>query len=518
MRRPGVDSPASEIPYHPNLTVNLRKGETKSRNIFYVAGLGDNKKFLAFNNTTLGMARALNERLFYFKEDGVWKESLVPASVTVRQKLREFTSMFDRFASFTVPLDYPTFVGKYQGRKRLRYLNAALELNRRGLQPSDSHVKFFLKVETYNFTVKPNSCPRGINPRSDECLVWTGCYISVIEKKMYSNVEKMFGYKVVMKGLNQRERGEIISSHWAEFDDPVCILVDASTFEQSVTVPFLEWETERYCKYFPGDKAFREVMKRQQLNIGKAVCKDGWISFKKLGGRMSGDNNTALGNCMISVAMCYSVCLELGINFYRVFLDGDDVGFIFERAMAMTFQARARQWYKELGFRMKIEKSVYELEHIDFCQSRPVWTESGYLMVRNPHTSLSKYATCKTNLTSVKDWLGWAAAVGQGGLAVAGGIPVLQNYYRSLVRASKGARPMIGAIDEWTLENKYRGMNREFQEVHYKSRASFWAAFGVTPDEQISVERYYDALSLEYGLDEAVLMVNPVLPGFTDLR
>jgi len=511
-----VDSLPSEIPYHRDLKVKYRIGITKVKKLTTVAGLGSGDVFLAYNSTTTGCARALNERLFFVKEDGKWIEPYEPPLSLVKHRLQQFACLLDGKAKFSLPLDRLQFASKYQARKKERYLRAASTLEVRSIERKDFEIKFFMKMELYNMTAKPDPAPRGINPPTDVSLLETGRHISPIEKSMYIAIAEVVhwdGAPAVMKGLNQEQRGKIISGYWGEFSKPVCLLLDASRFEQSVTHPFLEWEIERYLKYYPNNPYFRKLMRSQLNMIGKVKCPDGKISFKKRGGRSSGQPNTALGNCLISAALLYSFCLELGICKYRMFLDGDDCGIIMDQRVSDSAIKTIKKWYKELGFRLKVEKPVTVLEEIDFCQSRPVWTENGYVMVRNLHTSLCKDAVSTLNLSKKEDWQSWISAIGQGGISLVGGIPVVQNYYRCCVKASNGAKPAENAFDQWHMENKYKGMKRVWSEPHPESRCSFWKAFGVTPDEQIELENYYDELVLTHGIEQCNALPPPVLPG-----
>jgi len=253
--------------------------------------------------------------------------------------------------------------------------------------------------------------------------------------------------------------------------------------------------------------------------VGKVKCPDGKISFKKRGGRGSGNPNTALGNCLISAALLYSFFMEQGITKFRIFLDGDDVGTIIEDEVEhINFSTEIKKWYAEVGFRLKVEEPVRVLEEIDFCQSRPIWTPEGYVMVRNVHTSLCKDAVSTLDLSKKADWESWIAAIGMGGLSLVGGIPIVQNYYRSCVRASNGAKPMENAFDAWHMENKYKGMKRVWSVPQPETRCSLWRAFGITPDEQICIEEYYDQLSMTHGIEQCDASTPQVLPGLGMVR
>lgn len=59
-----------------------------------------------------------------------------------------------------------------------------------------------------------------------------------------------------------------------------------------------------------------------------------------------------------------------------------------------------------------------------------------------------------------------------------------------------------------------KGLESKAQAVADVTRASFFMAWGYTPDEQVALEKYYDTLVLEHTLDVAdnyiVLATSPL--------
>lgn len=508
-----MDVLKSPIPYHTNLKVKYSGGPIKVRNTYLITGVSPGQDFCAYNNSILSMARAVNERLMYICENGVYREPPQPEPGHFSSTLEVFAKRFDRLTSFTHPLSYSQFVDCYHGQKRVRYQKASEVLGRRSIEHKDAYQKQFAKYDTFDRSTTNDSVPRGINPRSDEFLVEAGRYFKPIEKKEYKIIEEIFGHKVVMKGMNQSERGRIIAEYFNSFDKPVAISLDASRFEQSVTVDALRWEHTRHQKFYPGDKLFKKLTRWQLHNIGTARSTDGTLKFHCEGRRGSGDPNTASGNCLISAGMVWQIMYDLEIINYKVVLDGDDVVVFMDTSNLERFMGSVKGWYRRMAFRMKVENPVYRVEHIDFCQSRPVCVDGEYLMVRNIRNSLSKDAVCKKNLNNEKVYYRWMSAVGQGGVAVNGGVPIAQSYYSCFERAGLGHKPLDDAIDPWNQANKYRGMNRKAVTVSDYTRYSFYLAFNITPDEQIAVEKYYDQLVLSYGLPQSELDDYPSVLG-----
>jgi hypothetical protein len=118
-------------------------------------------------------------------------------------------------------------------------------------------------------------------------------------------------------------------------------------------------------------------------------------------------------------------------------------------------------------------------------------------MTRNPHTAISKDVISIKPFDGTNNARSWAKCVALGGLSLTGSLPVWQSFYQVLERYGKNAkeykddRNQIGGLF-WMAKD----MKRRAGPVHSKSRHSFFLAFGITPDQQIAVENFYDSFSL----------------------
>lgn len=512
-----MDSPPSLAPDHPDLKVEQWDKSSKVRKTFLFTGISPEADIKCYNNTILGMERALKERLFYIPTvDGGWQIKPTHEPGVVIEKMSRFLDAMKPLSVYTHPWNRKCFALSYTGQKRERYLKAAAQLDNDGLLAIDCWLKFFMKFEVFNNTTKPNPSPRGINPPGDKYLVELGRYIKPIEHLVYKAVETLFGYKVIVKGLNQDDRGRLIEASWKSFDDPVAIMLDASKFEQSVSSECIEFEYQLYSQYYKGDKLFAYMMRKQKLWRGKARSSNGKLSFKIEGVRASGTNNTASGNCCISAGFLYDILCILrkrDSSFdFRSHVDGDDVVVIMSRSHARMFREFAGPYYAEASFRMKMEATVDILEHIDFCQSRPVYDGDHYVMLRNMKASLSKDAVSKKPLDNRKIFEKWSAAVGMGGLSCTGGMPVHQSFYGCFVRASNNAKPLMNDPVQRSQRYKTMGMTRSVKDIHPVTRCSYWLAFGIEPDAQECIEAILDEYSIVHGVPEDELIKHLVLP------
>lgn len=508
-----MDSRESDAPDHPDLKV--KRWETissKIRKTYLYSGISPVSDVKCYNNTISGMERALKERLFYIPDpvEG-WRLKPSHALGVVTEKMASFLSAMAPISSYTHPWTREAFANSYTGQKKNRYLRAASQLNNDALRPVDANLKFFMKLECY-LELKS---PRGINPPSDRYLVELGRYIKPLEKKIYKDVETLFGYKVIVKGLNQTDRGKLIGQSWASFSDPVAIMLDASKFEQSVSSECIDFESNLYNLYYR-DPLLRFMMRLQRSYHGRARSSDGCLSFKIEGVRASGMNNTALGNCVISAGFLWDIqeklCVKDPSFKMRAHADGDDVVVILSRRHAKLFRDYSKPYYAEASFRMKMEATVDIIEHIDFCQSRPVFDGEHYVMLRNMKTSLSKDAVSKKPLDNEKVFLKWSAAVGMGGVACCGGMPVHQSFYNCILRASKGAKPLENDPLQRSMRHKTRGMTRTYREILPVTRCSYWLAFGIEPDAQISIETCLDNHNIVFGESSDNIVRHLTLP------
>nr|WRQ65185.1 RNA-dependent RNA polymerase [Tolivirales sp.] len=149
----------------------------------------------------------------------------------------------------------------------------------------------------------------------------------------------------------------------------------------------------------------------------------------------------------------------------------------------------------ELGFRMTIEPPVYSVQQIEFCQMKPVETSNGWVMVRNIDKAREKDSMSIIPLSSEGVLNKWLYAVGECGLALCGGVPIMQALYSAYMR--QGVKSRMG--DSVAMQSGARmlakGMSSKWAPISDKARLDVFVAWGYTPDEQVAMEEWYDSLS-----------------------
>jgi hypothetical protein len=314
--------------------------------------------------------------------------------------------------------------------------------------------------------------------------------------------------------MNVYEAATCIRQKWDRFNCPVAIGLDATKFDMHVSVPALKYEHSFYTAIFPRSRELRRILSWQLYNRGTAYCADGKVKFCMPGTRSSGDLNTSLGNCILMCAMVYSQARASGVEI-ELCNNGDDCVVIMERANQRQFMQGLLARFTRFGFRMEVEPPVYEFEQIDFCQSSPVWTASGYVMVRNVRSCFKKDPMCLVPIQNDRVLAKWRTAVGDCGAAITRGVPVMYAWYnafrRNRVEYSEGFLDSI--IKNSSVRMRMRSVGELSTEITPDARCSFYYAFGINPNEQIALEAYFDSLVID-GSPENVLDLDTPIDKF----
>jgi len=330
--------------------------------------------------------------------------------------------------------------------------------------------------------------PRIIQPRDPMYNLEVGVYLKPLEKKIFRLLTKMgqSGIPMVVKGFNAQETGRLMEEKWNRFSQPAAFGLDAVRFDQHVSVQALKWEHKIYQLFYPGDETLATLLKWQLVNKGRARCADGTVSYVKHGCRMSVDMNTSLGNCLIMCSIVRNFCSGR-FSKWELANNGDDCIIIVERSEMDKFKGMALHC-AQFGFEVEVEKPVFVFENIEFCQTHPVWTPAGYRMMRNYSTSLSKDGLSFLDLNTEPAVRRYMKAVGDGGLALTSGMPIMQEYYSAFIRNGMTSNMKLSVGWDTGFYRMGTGMEAKWVEVHPRTRASFYLAFGVTPQEQLSRE------------------------------
>lgn len=450
------------------------------------------------NHNRSNMVRGLIERVYSVERDG---KLVCPP--------RPLKQVFSNLSSFRAALlrrldschrwTNQEFLDSYHGAKKLAYARAFDSLTLRPLQRQDGWLQSFVKAEKLNRQLKPDPAPRVIQPRSTRYNCVVGPYLKPLEKRLYQAIEGVFGSPTVMKGYDAFQQGAILHGKWKRFHDPVAVGLDASRFDQHVSSDALKWEHSVYNSCYRS-KTLAKLLTWQVDNFGFARTPDGVIKYRVQGCRMSGDMNTALGNCLIMCALVWQLLSERCIDGELV-NNGDDCVVIVERSDVKRFRNKIERWFLDYGFTMKVEEDVDVFEQIQFCQMQPVFDGERYRMVRDPRITFDKDGiNLRPGNQRFEDWL---HTVGECGLALTTGLPICQAYYEHLMSVgSLKTQQQCGMV---YLRGK---LEAKASQITTSARVSFWRAFGVPPYQQVCIE---NTLSLCRGLNSEKLDLSEVI-------
>lgn len=458
-----------------------------------MVGLGTGLNFGVHSACLMNLARGLVERVFHIATpEGLGsvpqpKEGVFKRLSSIRQRLVDATCR-------TPIVERDEYPQLYTGRKRGIYERAVDSLAREAVRRRDAFVNTFIKAEKVNLSKKADPAPRVIQPRTPRYNVEVGRYLKLLEKSVFRAFRKVFGYPVVLKGLNACEVAAAMRDSWETFSSPVAVGLDASRFDQHVSRAALEWEHSVYNMVYR-DANLARLLSWQLMNVGFAFVEGHRVDYTVEGKRMSGDINTGLGNCLLMSCMVIAYCEARGIK-HRLANNGDDCVLMVEQGDLSQLDGLDK-WMLDFGFTLTREVPVRVFEQIEFCQAQPVFTSSGWRMVRNPLVSMSKDMVSLHGWGSEDEVRYWLHSIGSCGLSLTRGVPVLSAWYGRLVElgtpGSEGWVDNIGRSGMWYMA---RGVNAA-DDISTEARVSFWRAFGLVPDLQEALEAEYRCMGAE---------------------
>jgi hypothetical protein len=391
---------------------------------------------------------------------------------------------------------------RYSGGKRKRYEQALSDLQISGLFPKDAYCKMFVKAERVDGLAKRNPDPRAIQFRGPKYCVALAAFLHPIEHHLYLSDTFSAGVpktRNIAKGLNSVDRAELLVQKLGHFQDPVVFSIDASRFDKHMTEDLLKVEHSVYaCSN--ASPEFLDLLSKQIRNVCFSSL---GIKYKVLGRRMSGDMNTACGNCVIMLTMLLAYCdLVLGLRRWDSLDDGDDCLLIVEGRDVDLVSSTLGPEFLNFGMEMKVDVPTRCVHEVVFCQSSVVeYQPQRFKFVRDYRAVVSK-ALC-----GIRHWDNHTyrrrvlRAIGTCELVLNLSVPVLQAFACAVLRnAGAGEVDLTYAPDglraRAARDGRALGIEltrlapRPIQDV---ARGSFEKAFGIDAAEQRSLESFFES-------------------------
>lgn len=399
---------------------------------------------------------------------------------------------FDRWEFNQVAASYT------EKRLRVRYEQAALSLVTDGLcTPRDAFVKAFVKGELLsNYKVHK---PRVIMARSPRYNLELASYLKPLEHEVYGAF-RGFGKcftrtRLIGKGLNSEQRGELIRRKLTSRPDLVCFEVDGRSFESHVRDWQLDSEHRFYGALHP-DPRLRQLLRWQKKFAGAGA---GGVKFKLSGVRASGDFNTGLGNTFIMCCLVLGVARALGTGFD--FLADGDNAVVFVRSCDLAlWQLRMPELFIEMGHEAEVGPATSELPGVVFGQSKPLLVGGIWRMVRDPFKVLSHTCCDFKHYNEMRGGMRVLKSVAYCEAVLGSGVPVLQAFAHRLLELTSHVSFSKAVLDNYEykriLARGIRWADARKREITSEARTMFWISWGIPPEKQVAIEASFSSASL----------------------
>jgi len=413
------------------------------------------------------------------------------------ERLRERAIELSRVVGVHSHSTLESVIQGFHGKRRARYLKAHADYLRGGVNARHARTTMFVKLEGIKYsTQKVNPSCRAIQFRAPVYTLLAASYFKPIEHHLY-HARGGHGFpttRFIAKNMRPDQRAASMLEKFNSLPGCEVLELDASRFDAHVSKELLEIE-HLFWTRCNNDPEFARLLSYQIHNKGSAYTKQGRIRYSVLGGRMSGDANTAAGNCVLMSCMLSAFGIWLGANF-DFLCDGDDSVFFYQGPRVTDNQVV--DFFREFGMTMKIENRTTEFRSINFCQGKPCFIDGRWTLVRDPSKILSKTTiNPKFSLVGLRPKL--LKTIAQAELSLNRGVPVLQEYLVALRRIADAHMSNRGKRDGGLLRAgwcDYRlrrdlpsdWIEFETRPVSAKAREDFSVAWGMSVSEQLHCE------------------------------
>lgn len=427
------------------------------------------------------------------------------------KELRSISRYLSNRCGHKNPLTLEETVDTFSGVRHKRYVEAYESLQRVPFSSGDARIQSFVKAEKFDPLTKENPDPRMIQARSPRYNLCIAQYLRPIEHCIY-NLAGRGGIRMVAKGLNQEQRASLIIEKFARFKNPVCFSIDCSRWDKHVSKPVLLVEHDFYRRLIPNHPQFDQLL---DLQVKNKCRTSGGVKYVVDGGRMSGDINTALGNCLLMVIMALAAMRAAKVVAFEILDDGDDCLIVVEESDFERVKTLLPEKFRSYGQELKIENIAREPCDVVFCQARIVWNGVCNIMVRDWRKVLSNACVGTRHWNDPKMVRPMLGLVGTCELALCAGVPILQSFALALIRNANGEQASMLHLDAgiaYRLKAEAGVDVEAFVATHRariitdRARLSFERTFDVPCWQQLAIEEILDKWTVDSNIADDLPM------------
>lgn len=409
-----------------------------------------------------------------------------------------------------IPMTPEAYVSSVPAHKRKLYARALESLSSESLSRRDARIDLFAKVDKCEGGLEKVEGgkflkARAIQARGPRFNINFGRFMKPLEHVLYERLvtpcsdKSMPRSRVIAKGLNLKQRADLFWTKANAFKAPVVWVIDASSFDGSISEHHLKQLHGFYCRSFANSPELQRMCSWRLLNKGRSRR---GVKYSVRGNRMSGDTDTALGNCCDMTSACFAVCqLILKLKRWDVINDGDDVLLFTERDDHVDADQLQREFagcgFKTTPESVDILKDGYS--SVEFCRSRLVETAGGWTWCRLATRARSTAFVSHKHYGEARPER-WLKAQAQCELISSRGLPIQQALASRICRLLAHVPYPRFEGEDFAYKAKYevRDLRKAVDclPVTEKARMDYSAAFGISIEEQLVEEARIATLSL----------------------
>lgn len=440
------------------IKTNTRLRCDRFGNSYFMINFPDGYQVLTHNGCVCNEARAMELR-HHIKNDLPYNDTFIKEAFQLLPK----PPLLDKVSMYKV-------ANNYVGAKRNRYLLAIQNIKETGLLKKHSYVQLFVKADKMPLDKILTKPPRAIQYRTPEFNILLAQYLQPFEHWFYGQPMGHSNTRVVAKGLNYKQRAELLREKWVHYRKPKAWLIDYSRYDSHILISHLKALSVYYRKAFK-HKTLHKLLRFQRRNRGFTR---GGLKYKVDGTTMSGDFDTALKGTAINIAALLKILKESGIIKYDFLVDGDDGVLILEEDEVIDMTL-----FAAFGLRAEV-KCTTRFEHIEFCQCRPLETDQGWTMCRDPYRALSHMMCCTKRYVG-KAWIGWLRANANCEYSYASHIPIQGVVARELRGKTH--------IEDENLKRRMEMGYAHTAGISDFTRVSYYKTWGMSITYQLLLEK-----------------------------
>jgi hypothetical protein len=374
-----------------------------------------------------------------------------------------------------------TIIAYSASNKRKLLIAAKESLEAKPIEKSDARVKMFLKADkahASNDDIVDYGAPRCIQYRNKRYCLRLATYLHPVEASVYRKLD-CSGTPIFAKSRNLTQRGTDLRAKYEHFINPTIICIDHSKFDAHVGVELLRLEHNFYKSCFPPEEQ-RELHQLLSWQITNKGYTKNNTHYKTRGTRMSGDQNTGLGNSIINYALLRDYVAAHG---WRAcyYVDGDDSVVIVEGDVTPT-----ATYFAQFGMNTKLETVTKHFRRIDFCQTRPVFDGVQWRMVRNPWRMIARIQWA-IQAPSIKQKRKYLRSVGLCEMSLGLGLPIGQYIGQTLSRVGQGY--MVTNNHRRAMMENIRPCKVRLIEPSSIARMEYQDTWGISIADQLLIEK-----------------------------